>query len=140
MKCSWRSVSSYWLEKSVIIILVLSTCYCKMWPITESLILMNEETLFIGHIDSSYCTCKMRHLYLQLVPWFVGANHKCIHVEILVTVIHYSIALLLHSYNEEVSVLFLQSSCTVNCAGSSTKGPFILQMHLCLMQRVSCSS
>ncbi len=33
------------------------------------------EDLFIGHTDSSYCTGKMRHCYLQLVPWFVKVGH-----------------------------------------------------------------
>ena len=31
--------------------------------------------IFIGHIDSSYNTGKIRHLYMRLVPWFVGASH-----------------------------------------------------------------
>ncbi len=32
--------------------------------------------LFYGHNVSSYCTGKMRHLYLSLALWFAGADHK----------------------------------------------------------------
>ena len=28
--------------------------------------------LFIGPVDSTYCTDKRRHMYLQLVPLFAG--------------------------------------------------------------------
>ncbi len=136
MKCSWQSVSSYWLEKSVIItcnnsvFYVLSTCYCKVgnW-ITHTYewgVILIQTTLQV-----KWDTCTM---YMWFVPWFVGAGHICVHVMILLTVTQYPIALLLYPYYEEVAVLFLHGSCTVNYAGSPTKVPFILQLHLCLIR------
>ncbi len=58
---------------------VSSTCYCKKWYITEPHKIHVTKYILIlficCHIDSSYSKGKMRHLYLKLVPWFVGAGH-----------------------------------------------------------------
>ncbi len=32
---------------------------------------------FLVVLIQCYCTSKIKHLYLQLVPWFIGAGHTC---------------------------------------------------------------